>query len=65
MRPFRLNQYDRFIPTAFPFYAGMRFVIVVFNLQAALSMIVGVVLFSAFFLLHKDEKNFKHLKQED
>lgn len=43
VRPFWHNQYERFIPAAFPYYAG------------AFSMIVGLVLFSLVFLFHKDK----------
>jgi oligosaccharyltransferase complex subunit beta len=42
VRPFRHNQYERFIPSAFPFYAG------------ALSMLLGFGVFSFLFLYHQD-----------
>eukprot|EP01113_Clastostelium_recurvatum_P002622 TRINITY_DN1110_c0_g1_i1.p1 TRINITY_DN1110_c0_g1~~TRINITY_DN1110_c0_g1_i1.p1 ORF type:complete len:432 (-),score=111.58 TRINITY_DN1110_c0_g1_i1:76-1371(-) len=42
VRPFRHNQYERFIDSAYPYYAG------------AFSMLVGLCLFSAVFLYHKD-----------
>jgi len=42
VRPFRHDQYERYIPTAYPYYAS------------AFSMILGVFLFSCVFLHHKD-----------
>lgn len=42
VRPFRHNQYERFITSAFPYYAG------------AFSMLAGLFLFSVVFLYHKD-----------
>jgi len=47
VRPFRHNQYERFIPGAFPYYA------------AAFSMMFGFVLFSAVFLYSKPSKTEK------
>lgn len=44
VRPFRHNEYERFIEAAYPYYAS------------ALSMIVGLFVFSWFFLYHR-EKN--------
>eukprot|EP01105_Mastigella_eilhardi_P007286 TRINITY_DN18786_c0_g1_i1.p1 TRINITY_DN18786_c0_g1~~TRINITY_DN18786_c0_g1_i1.p1 ORF type:complete len:461 (-),score=127.96 TRINITY_DN18786_c0_g1_i1:69-1388(-) len=44
IRPLRHNQFERFIPSAFPYYT------------AALSMIVGTVLFAFVFLFHKERK---------
>lgn len=43
VRPFRHTQYERFISSAFPYYA------------AAFSMMVGVVLFSCVFINHKEK----------
>jgi len=45
VRPFRHNQYERYIDSAFPYYAS------------AFSMMVGLYIFSWFFLYHKDSKN--------
>jgi len=42
VRPFRHDEYERFIPAAYPYYAG------------AFSMLGGVVLFSVLFLEKKD-----------
>lgn len=42
VRPFRHDQYERFIPSAFPYYAG------------AFSMLGGLFIFSIVFLYHKD-----------
>jgi len=47
VRPFRHNQYERFIPAAFPYYAS------------AFSMLAGVFVFSAFFLYTRDEDKKK------
>jgi oligosaccharyltransferase complex subunit beta len=44
LRPFRHNEYPRFLTAAYPYYTG------------AWSMIVGFVLFSAVFLFSSDEK---------
>jgi len=44
VRPFRHNEYERFIPSAFPYYAG------------ATSMLVGLFLFSWVFLYHRERK---------
>ena len=41
VRPFRHNEYERFIPSAFPYYAS------------AFSMMAGVALFSIIFLFQK------------
>jgi len=41
VRPFRHNEYERFIPAAFPYYAS------------AFSMMLGFSLFSCFFLYHR------------
>eukprot|EP01132_Coremiostelium_polycephalum_P004107 gene4107-5138_t len=43
IRPYRHDSYERFIPSAFPYYA------------ASLSMIAGVFVFSFVFLLHNDK----------
>lgn len=43
VRPFRHNQYERFIVAAYPYYAS------------AFSMLVGLFLFSSFFLYTKEE----------
>eukprot|EP01110_Echinostelium_bisporum_P011911 TRINITY_DN6025_c0_g1_i1.p1 TRINITY_DN6025_c0_g1~~TRINITY_DN6025_c0_g1_i1.p1 ORF type:complete len:427 (-),score=152.90 TRINITY_DN6025_c0_g1_i1:14-1294(-) len=43
VRPFRHDQYERFIPSAFPYYAG------------AFSMLVGLFVFSVVFLYHKED----------
>ena len=43
VRPFRHNEYERFIPAAYPYYSS------------AFIMIIGVVLFSFVFLYHKDQ----------
>jgi oligosaccharyltransferase complex subunit beta len=42
VRPFRHNEYERFIQSAFPYYAS------------AFSMMAGLFLFSWFFLYHRD-----------
>jgi len=44
VRPFRHNEYERFIGSAYPYYAS------------ALSMLGGVFAFSWFFLYHRDRK---------
>jgi oligosaccharyltransferase complex subunit beta len=44
VRPFRHNEYERFLTAAFPYYAS------------AASMMVGFFLFGIIFLYHKDEK---------
>eukprot|EP01118_Nematostelium_gracile_P013861 TRINITY_DN528_c0_g1_i1.p1 TRINITY_DN528_c0_g1~~TRINITY_DN528_c0_g1_i1.p1 ORF type:complete len:450 (+),score=128.01 TRINITY_DN528_c0_g1_i1:40-1350(+) len=44
VRPFRHNEYERFIPSAYPYYAS------------AFSMMAGLFLFSWFFLYHKESK---------
>jgi oligosaccharyltransferase complex subunit beta len=44
IRPFRHDEYERFIPTAYPYYAS------------AFSMMFGVALFSIFFLYHDSRK---------
>jgi len=44
IRPFRHDSYERFIPSAYPYYA------------ACFSMIVGVFVFSLIFLFHQDPK---------
>jgi len=44
VRPFRHNEYERFIASAFPYYA------------ATFSMLLGIFLFSLVFLYHKDQK---------
>lgn len=44
VRPFRHDQYERFIPSAFPYYAG------------AFSMLAGLFIFSVVFLYHNDDK---------
>jgi len=43
VRPFRHNEYERFIQSAYPYYTG------------AFSMLVGLFLFSWFFLYHQDK----------
>lgn len=47
VRPFRHNQYERFIDSAFPYYAS------------AFSMMVGLFIFSWIFLYHKEKKASK------
>ena len=47
MRPKTHVQYERFIVSAFPYYAG------------AFSMMIGVVLFSAAFLFHSESSGKK------
>jgi len=47
IRPFRHNQYERFIVAAYPYYAS------------ALSMLVGLFFFSTFFLYSRDEDKKK------
>ena len=47
VRPLRHNQYERFIVSAYPYYAS------------AFSMMVGVFLFSIVFLHYKDEPKSK------
>ncbi|KYQ88802.1 dolichyl-diphosphooligosaccharide-protein glycotransferase [Tieghemostelium lacteum] len=42
IRPFRHDSYERFIPSAYPYYA------------ASFSMIIGTFIFSIIFLLHRD-----------
>ena len=42
VRPFRHNDYERFIPAAYPYYAS------------AFSMMAAVVLFSIVFLYHRE-----------
>jgi len=44
VRPFRHNEYERFIESAYPYYAS------------AISMMIGLFLFSWFFLYHKERK---------
>jgi len=44
VRPFRHNEYERFIESAYPYYAS------------AFSMMAGLFLFSWFFLYHKETK---------
>jgi len=44
VRPFRHNEYERFIDTAYPYYAS------------AISMMGGLFIFSWFFLYHRDSK---------
>jgi len=44
VRPFRHNEYERFIESAYPYYAS------------AFSMMVGLFLFSWFFLYHRETK---------
>jgi oligosaccharyltransferase complex subunit beta len=44
VRPFRHDQYERFIPSAFPYYAG------------AFSMLAGLFIFSVVFLYHQESK---------
>jgi len=44
VRPFRHNEYERFIGSAFPYYAG------------ATSMLGGLFLFSFVFLYHRERK---------
>jgi len=44
VRPFRHDQYERFIPSAFPYYAG------------AFSMLAGLFIFSVVFLYHQEDK---------
>jgi len=44
VRPFRHNEYERFIESAYPYYAS------------AFSMMVGLFLFSWFFLYHRERK---------
>lgn len=44
VRPLQHTQYERFIPTAFPYYTG------------AISMMVGLFIFSFIFIHFKDEK---------
>jgi oligosaccharyltransferase complex subunit beta len=44
VRPFRHNEYERFIDSAYPYYA------------ATFSMLVGIFCFSFVFLYHKDQK---------
>lgn len=41
VRPFRHNEYERFIPAAYPYYAS------------AFSMMAGFFVFSFYFLYHK------------
>jgi len=48
VRPFRHDQYERFIPSAFPYYAG------------AFSMLIGLFVFSIVFLYHSDSKAKKN-----
>jgi oligosaccharyltransferase complex subunit beta len=48
VRPFRHDQYERFIPSAFPYYAG------------AFSMLAGLFIFSVVFLYHQDDKKKKN-----
>jgi len=45
VRPYRHNQFERFIDAAYPYYAS------------SLSMIVGLFLFSLVFLYHREKKN--------
>jgi len=47
VRPLRHNQYERFIPSAYPYYAS------------AFSMMFGVFVFSFVFLYHSDETKKK------
>ena len=42
VRPFRHDEYERFIPAAFPYYAG------------SFSMLIGLFLFSVVFLYHRE-----------
>jgi len=44
VRPFRHNEYERFITAAYPYYAS------------AFSMLAGLFVFSFFFLYHKEKK---------
>jgi len=44
VRPFRHNEYERFIASAYPYYAS------------AFSMMAGLFIFSWFFLYHRDSK---------
>eukprot|EP01114_Cavostelium_apophysatum_P017985 TRINITY_DN5466_c0_g1_i1.p1 TRINITY_DN5466_c0_g1~~TRINITY_DN5466_c0_g1_i1.p1 ORF type:complete len:208 (-),score=56.41 TRINITY_DN5466_c0_g1_i1:46-669(-) len=44
VRPFRHNEYERFIPSAYPYYAS------------AFSMMAGLFVFSWFFLYHRETK---------
>lgn len=44
LRPYKHNEYERFIPAAFPYYAS------------AFSMMVGVFVFSVFFVFHDDKQ---------
>jgi oligosaccharyltransferase complex subunit beta len=44
VRPFKHNEYERFISSAFPYYAS------------AFSMLAGIFLFSVVFVFHKDKK---------
>jgi len=43
VRPFRHNEYERFIPSAYPYYAG------------AFSMMAGIFIFSWFFLYNREK----------
>jgi len=43
VRPFRHNEYERFIPSAYPYYAS------------AFSMLAGLFVFSWFFLYHREK----------
>lgn len=47
VRPLQHTQYERFITSAFPYYAS------------AMSMMIGVFVFTFFFLYHKSEKKTK------
>jgi oligosaccharyltransferase complex subunit beta len=44
VRPFRHNEYERFIDSAYPYYAS------------SFSMLAGLFIFSWFFLYHKEKK---------
>jgi oligosaccharyltransferase complex subunit beta len=44
VRPFRHNQYERFIDSAYPYYAS------------SFSMMIGLFIFSWFFLYHREKK---------
>ncbi|GLD92058.1 hypothetical protein PINS_up000591 [Pythium insidiosum] len=44
LRPFKHDEYERFIPAAYPYYVS------------AFSMMAGVFVFSVFFLFHADKK---------
>jgi len=52
VRPFRHDEYERFIPAAFPYYAS------------AFSMMGGFFLLSFFFLYHRSSDSHSHKKAE-